>query len=514
MNLYERFDAAFVRAGDAPALLCPAGEDVSYAQLRTMTAHMAGGLTSLGVGPGDRVLVQAPKTAAAVALYLACLKVGAVHAPLNTACTPAELAYFLADAEPAAFVCAADCDVETNVPRLTLDAAGAGSLADLAAGAPPVAVAASRADEDTAALVYTSGTTGRAKGAMLSHGNLAANARALCDAWGWRQDDVLLHALPIFHVHGLFVALHCAFLTGTPQIFLPRFDVLAVLGELPRATVMMGVPTFYTRLLQSAAFDAAACAGMRLFISGSAPLRAETFAAFEQRTGQRILERYGMSETVMLTSNPVDGERVAGSVGFALPGVEARVADADGRALPAGEIGGIEVRGPSVFRGYWRQPEKTREAFRSDGFFVTGDLGEMDGSGRLAIVGRSKDLVISGGYNVYPKEVETWLDAMPGVAEAAVFGVPHADFGEAVVAALVAPAPVGIDAVDAFLRGKLARYKQPKQVVQVAELPRNAMGKVQKAELRETYRRLFAQQPDTPSASSAGSEGDAETRYA
>ena len=494
MNLYALFDAAFVRAGNAPALLCPAAEDMSYAELRARVARMAGALRTLGVGPGDRVLAQAPKTAEAVALYLACLKTGAVYAPLNTAYTPAEVAYFLADAEPSLFVCAPDCEAEANVPRLTLDAAGAGTLQELAAATSPVAATARCADDHIAALIYTSGTTGRAKGAMLSHGNLAANARALCDAWGWRQDDVLLHALPIFHVHGLFVALHCAFLTGTPQIFLPRFKVPAVLRELPRATVMMGVPTFYTRLLQSAAFDAAAGAHMRLFISGSAPLAAQTFAAFEQRTGQRILERYGMSETAMLTSNPVAGERIAGSVGFALPGVEVRIADADGRALPAGEIGGIEVRGANVFRGYWHQPEKTSEAFRSDGFFVTGDLGEMDRSGRLAIVGRSKDLVISGGYNVYPKEVETCLDAMPGVEESAVFGVPHADFGEAVVAALVAPAPIDSAAVDGFLRGKLARYKQPKQVVQVAELPRNAMGKVQKAQLRETYRELFATQ--------------------
>ena len=492
MNLYALFDAAFVQAGSAPALLCPAAEDVSYAKLRTMTARMAGSLMSLGIGPGDRVLVQAPKTAEAVALYLACLKTGAVYAPLNTAYTPSEVAYFLADAEPSLFVCLPDCEAESNVPRLTLDAAGTGTLADLAAETPPVAATRHRAVDDTAALIYTSGTTGRAKGAMLSHGNLAANARTLCDAWGWRPDDVLLHALPIFHVHGLFVALHCAFLTGTPQIFLPRFEAAAVLRELPRATVMMGVPTFYTRLLQSAAFDAAASAHMRLFISGSAPLAAQTFAAFEQRTGQRILERYGMSETAMLTSNPVDGERVAGSVGYPLPGVEVRIADADGRALPAGEIGSIEVRGANVFRGYWRQPEKTAEAFRADGFFVTGDLGEMDGRGRLAIVGRSKDLVISGGYNVYPKEVEAWLDAMPGVEESAVFGVPHADFGEAVVAALVAPAPIDVAAVDAFLRDKLARYKQPKQVLRVAELPRNAMGKVQKAQLREAYRQLFA----------------------
>ena len=495
MNLYQRFASAFAGAGAAPALLLPSGEDWRYADLEAAAGRMAGALLALGVAPGERVLVQVPKTPDAVALYLACLQIGAVYAPLNTAYTAAEVDYFLADAEPALFVSAPGAEVGGDVPQVTLAADGTGSLADLAAKAEPAAATVARADDDLAALIYTSGTTGRAKGAMLSHGNLAANAITLCESWGWRQDDVLLHALPIFHVHGLFVALHCAFLTGTPLIFLPRFEAAAVLRELPRATVLMGVPTFYTRLLREPDFNAAACAAMRLFISGSAPLTEQTFAAFERRTGKRILERYGMSETAMLTSNPLDGERVAGTVGFALPRVSVRIADADGRALPAGEVGGIEVHGPNVFRGYWRQPEKTAAEFRADGFFVTGDLGQMDSEGRVTIVGRSKDLVISGGYNVYPKEVEACLDAMPGVAEAAVFGVPHEDFGEAVVAAVVAEAPLVEGEVDAFLRDKLARYKQPKRILRVAELPRNAMGKVQKQVLRETYRALFAERP-------------------
>ena len=495
MNLYQRFVGPFARAAPAPALICPGGEDWSFAELEAAAGRLAGALLALGVAPADRVLVQVPKTPEAVALYLACLKIGAVYAPLNTAYTSAEVRYFLADAEPALFVAAPGAEAATDVPQVTLGADGAGSLAELAAKATPASAPVPRANDDLAALIYTSGTTGRAKGAMLSHGNLAANALTLCERWGWRQDDVLLHALPIFHVHGLFVALHCAFLTGTPLIFLPRFEVAAVLRELRRATVLMGVPTFYTRLLQEPGFNAADSAHMRLFISGSAPLTEQTFVAFERRTGKRILERYGMSETAMLTSNPLVGERVAGTVGFALPGVDARIADGGGRALPAGEVGGIEVRGPNVFRGYWRQPEKTAAAFRGDGFFITGDLGRMDAEGRVTIVGRSKDLVISGGYNVYPKEVEACLDAMPGVVEAAVFGVPHADFGEAVVAAVVADAPLADELVDAFLHGKLARYKQPKRIVRVTELPRNAMGKVQKQVLRETYRDLFAAAP-------------------
>ena len=490
MNLYQRFETAFSAAAHRPALLCPQGEDMSYGQLDAAVQRMAGALVARGVGAGDRVLAQVPKTPQAVALYLACLKIGAVYAPINTAYTPSEVAYFLGDAEPALFVAGGDLAFETSVPVETLGTSG-GSLAELAAKAAPVTTTAPCDDAHLAALVYTSGTTGRAKGAMLSHGNLASNAITLCAYWGWREDDVLLHALPIFHVHGLFVALHCAFLTATPMVFLPSFDAAAIVRELARATVLMGVPTFYTRLLAQPAFDAAACAHMRLFISGSAPLTAQTFAEFERRTGKRILERYGMSETAMISSNPLDGERVAGSVGFALPQVEVRIADADGEPLPRGQVGAIEVRGPNVFRGYWRMPQKTAAEFRADGFFVTGDLGEMDADGRIAIVGRSKDLVITGGYNVYPKEVEALLDTMPGVVESAVVGVPHEDFGEAVLAVVVAEERIGIAQVDAFLKGRLARYKQPKQVVRVAELPRNAMGKVQKQALRERFRATF-----------------------
>ena len=491
MNLYGQFETAFRQVGDAAALICPHGETWSYAHLLREVERMAGALAELSVQPGDRVLVQVEKTPQAVALYLACLKTGAVYAPINSAYTAPEVRYFLADAEPTLFVAGGDFDA--GVSTATLDSAGKGSLATLAARAAPVTATTPREGGDLAALVYTSGTTGRSKGAMLTHDNLASNAAALSDYWGWRSDDVLLHALPIFHVHGLFVALHCAFLNATPVIFLPKFDSDAILRELPRATVMMGVPTFYTRLLASDDFDAERCANMRLFISGSAPLAAQTFDAFERRCGFRILERYGMSETGMNTSNPLTGERVAGTVGFALPGVEVRIADEDGQPLSNGQTGSLEVRGANVFKGYWRMPEKTAAEFRGDGFFVTGDLGTMDANGRVTIVGRSKDLVISGGYNVYPKEVETLLDDMPSVDESAVVGVPHADFGEAVVAVVATTGPaLEQAAVDAFLKGKLARYKQPKRVVSVPELPRNAMGKVQKNALREAYRDLFA----------------------
>jgi malonyl-CoA/methylmalonyl-CoA synthetase len=345
---------------------------------------------------------------------------------------------------------------------------------------------------DVAAIVYTSGTTGRSKGAMLTQQNLLSNALTLLDCWGWQDDDVLLHALPIFHVHGLFVALHCAFLSGTPVLFLPGFNADAVLESLPDATVMMGVPTFYTRLLENPQFDAAVCGNMRLFISGSAPLTEQTFRAWEERTGLKILERYGMSETIMITSNPLIGDRLAGTVGFALDGVETRIADPNGQALAPEEVGIIEVRGPNVFKGYWQMPQKTAEEFRADGFFITGDMGRMDEQGRISIVGRAKDLVISGGYNVYPKEVEKLIDEIPGVVECAVIGVPHPDFGEGVVAVVVPESDdVSETDVAAALEGNLARFKQPKRVINVAELPRNTMGKVQKNELRARYEGLF-----------------------
>ena len=492
MNLYERLESVFRDAAGAPALLCPDGERWSYAELLDATERMAGALAGLGLGVGSRVLAQVEKTPQAVALYLSCLKIGAVYAPVNTAYTASELAHFLADLQPALFVAdPASAVADSGVPVATLDARGGGSLPVLAAQSEARPRTARRAADDIAAIIYTSGTTGRPKGAMLAHGNLSSNADALLACWGWRSDDVLLHALPLFHVHGLFVALHCALLSGTPTIFLPKFAALAVLRALPDATVMMGVPTFYTRLLAEQAFDAPLCRGMRLFISGSAPLGEQTFLAFEERTGFRILERYGMSETLMNTSNPLVGERVAGTVGFALPGVEVRVVDDSGKPVPIGAVGGIQVRGANVCKGYWRRPT-TRDEFRSDGFFATGDLGVLDGEGRLAIVGRAKDVVISGGYNVYPKEVEAALDEMPEVVEAAVIGVPHADFGEAVVAVVVAEKALSQSSVDAFLSGRLARYKQPKRVVTVAELPRNALGKVRKNALRNSYRALFA----------------------
>jgi len=483
MNIYARFETAFRRAPDTAALICPGGEDWTYARLLAEVDRAGAALAGWGVGVGDRVLVQAEKTPEAVALYLACVKSGAVYVPINTAYTKPEVEYFIADCRPALFVASGRFDAD--VPVAVLDDEGSGSYWREAAAAPGPTV--DRADDDLAAIIYTSGTTGRPKGAMLTHANLISNAEVLCGAWGWRNDDVLLHALPIFHVHGLFVALHCAFLNATPVILFKRFDVAALVEELPRATVLMGVPTFYTRLLNHASFDATSCRNMRVFISGSAPLAGQTFAAFEQRTGFRILERYGMSETLMNTSNPLEGERVGGTVGFALPGIVVRVTDDGGHELPRGEVGSIELRGPNVFKGYWLEPERTADEFRTDGFFVTGDIGTMDGEGRLTIVGRAKDLVISGGYNVYPKEVETLLDEMPEVVESAVIGVPHPDFGEAVVAVVVSEGGVDQARVDRFLGRRLARYKHPKRVIRVDELPRNAMGKVQKNVLKETY---------------------------
>ena len=491
MNLYSRFEYAFSQALERPALMLADAPDWTYAHLQGQTERAAGALVAAGVAPGDRVLVQLPKLPETVALYLACLKVGAVYVPVNTAYTSREVAYFIEDSEPRLFV-AADAEAGNGSVRIETLSESGGSWRTQLAAAEPVPDTVPRDDDDLAAILYTSGTTGRAKGAMLSHDNLASNVVALDRYWGWQDDDVLLHALPIFHVHGLFVALHCAFLRGTPVIFQPRFDIDALIAELPNATVLMGVPTFYTRLLADPRLDAALASRMRLFISGSAPLTEQTFADFEARTGMRILERYGMTETLMNTSNPLDGERVAGTVGFPLPLVEARIAGDDGAELGVGEVGGIEVRGPNVFSGYWRMPEKTAEEFRADGFFRTGDLGVMDAEGRVSIVGRAKDLVISGGYNVYPKEVERLLDEMPEVTESAVIGVPHPDFGEAVVAILVAAASgVDEDRVDAHLRGNLARYKQPKRVFCVESLPRNAMGKVQKNELRTRYAELF-----------------------
>jgi len=458
-------------------------------------------LQQRGVKKGDRVVVQVDKSIEAVLLYLACLRAGAIYIPLNTAYTPAEVGYFLSDATPQLFVCtpAKKAELEAvatgcGVPGvLSLGGAGDGELID-ALGSQPASdeVVHVEADE-LASILYTSGTTGRSKGAMLTHANLASNAQVLFDTWHWQSDDVLLHALPIFHVHGLFVALHCALLGGSRVIFMARYDAAAVMQKLPQATVMMGVPTFYTRLLERDDFGRDTCANMRLFISGSAPLLAETHREFEARTGHRILERYGMTETGMITSNPYDGERIAGTVGYALPGISVRVADDRGKELPRGEAGVLEITGPNVFKGYWQMPDKTAEEFRDDGWFITGDIAVMNEDGRVTIVGRAKDLIISGGFNVYPKEIESAIDDLPGVKESAVIGVPHPDFGEGVIAVVVADGSteIGEQSIIAALGKQLARFKQPKRVFVVDELPRNTMGKVQKNVLREAHKDLF-----------------------
>ncbi len=499
-NFFELLSYAFSKNPDGPALILEGREDLSYRALEAYSEAFAALLVSLGVQVSDRVLVQAGKSPEAVALYLGCLRVGAVYVPINTAYTETEVAYFLTDAAPRLFVC--DPRDEAAFSRLcegdrvevrSLGVEADGSLLEnLTATDGPVPPIAERERDDIAAILYTSGTTGRSKGAMLTHGNLSTSSVMLVDYWGWQSDDVLLHALPIFHVHGLFIALHCAMLKATPMLFLPGFQAEAVLAALPKATVMMGVPTFYTRLLEQEALDQDLCAHVRLFICGSAPLTSQTFAAWETRTGHRILERYGMSETMMNISNPLNGERVAGTVGFPLPGVQVRIASESGELLPRGEVGIIEVKGPNVFKGYWQMPDKTAEEFRNDGFFITGDQGIMDDRGRVSIVGREKDMVISGGYNIYPKEVEVLLDEMPSVLESAVIGVPHPDFGEGVVAVVVPVSDVVTTAdTDAALEGRIARFKQPKRVVNLPELPRNAMGKVQKNELRTTYQALF-----------------------
>jgi malonyl-CoA/methylmalonyl-CoA synthetase len=479
------------------------GRTIRYAELDALTGRFANLLVRLGVQPGDRVAAQVDKSAAALLLYLATLRAGAVFLPLNAAYTAGEIRYFLGDAEPALFVCRppdeavlAPLALELGVRNLrTLGSDDDGSLALEAAACDGAFADVPRAGDDLAAILYTSGTTGRSKGAMLTHDNLRSNAEALCAAWRWTAADRLLHALPIFHTHGLFVATHVTLAAGASMILLPRFDAPELLRHMPRATVLMGVPTFYTRLLAAPAFTRDLAAHMRLFVSGSAPLSAETHREFRARTGHAILERYGMTETNMNTSNPYDGERVPGSVGAPLPGVRLRIADpASGRVLGTGEVGVIELEGPNVFKGYWRNPAKTAEEFRADGFFVTGDLGRVDERGYVWIVGRARDLIISGGLNVYPAEVETVLDELPGIAESAVIGVPHPDLGEGVVA-VVTPAPGGAAdeaAVIAALADRLARYKQPKRVFFVAELPRNAMGKVQKQELRTRYAATFA----------------------
>jgi malonyl-CoA/methylmalonyl-CoA synthetase len=478
------------------------GQHISYGNLIARAGRTANVLVSRGVKVGDRVAAQTEKSVAALVLYLAAVRAGAVYLPLNTAYTLNELDYFIGDAEPSLVVCdpskaegirAIAAKVGAKVETLGTD--GKGSLTDAAATAKPEFETVVRGDDDLAAILYTSGTTGRSKGAMLSHDNLASNSLTLVDYWGFTDNDVLIHALPIYHTHGLFVASNVTLFARAAMIFLPKFDPEAIIKLMSRATVLMGVPTFYTRLLQSPALTKEATSHMRLFVSGSAPLLADTHREWAARTGHAVLERYGMTETNMNTSNPYHGERVPGAVGHALPGVSVRVTDPDtGKPLEPESIGMIEVKGPNVFKGYWRMPDKTKAEFRDDGFFITGDLGKIDAKGYVHILGRGKDLVISGGFNVYPKEIESEIDAMPGVIETAVIGVPHADFGEGVTAVVVCDRQAKVDeaAVLKALEGRLAKFKMPKRVIIVDELPRNAMGKVQKNILRDTYKEIYA----------------------
>ena len=469
------------------------GSQLTYAGFVARVAQLAHVLRAAGVGPGDRVVVQAPKLADSIALYAAAVQAGAIYLPLNTAYTQSELTYFIGDSTPALVVCdarqldeiTAICGDATSV--LTLSADGTGSLSQRANAMPTLFDTVARGPDDLAALLYTSGTTGRSKGAMLSHKNLLSNAQSLTALWQITADDRLIHALPIFHTHGLFVAMNTALLAGAQVRYMAGFDVETIIAELPRSTLLMGVPTFYTRLLADPRLDRALVANMRLFISGSAPLLAETHTAFADRTGHRILERYGMTETNMITSNPYDGERLAGTVGYALPGTEVEVTD-NGTPLPAGQIGMIEVRGDNVFKGYWNMPDKTAEDLRDSGFFITGDLGVKSEDGRISIVGRQKDLIISGGYNIYPKEIEDVINDIDGVLESAVYGVPHPDFGESVMAAVVLEkAGLTPQALAALVEPHLARFKHPRTYRLVDTLPRNTMGKVQKNILRAEH---------------------------
>ena len=501
-HLAERLRAASVGIGSRPFLRNhQTGEGVTYQAFFANAERIANVLVETGVSPGDRVAVQAPKTIAMLELYVATVLAGGVFLPLNTAYTPTEIAYFLTDAEPRIFVCDpareeefSPVAKEAGVAKvLTIGADESGSLAELRDAAASGFKAVSRGPGDLAAILYTSGTTGRSKGAMLTHQALASNAETLKDAWRFSADDVLIHALPIFHTHGLFVATNITLMAGSSCIFMSNFNADDIVSYMPQATVLMGVPTFYVRLLDSKGLTEAS-ANMRLFVSGSAPLLAETHDRWREVTGHAILERYGMTETNMNTSNPYDGDRRAGTVGFPLPGIEVLVTDpATGAPLPNGETGVLEVRGPNVFAGYWNMPEKTAEELRDNGFFITGDLGRIDEDGYVHIVGRQKDLIISGGYNIYPKEIELLIDELEGINESAVIGVPHPDFGEAVVAVVVAQSGAETSSADimAGIKDDLARFKQPKRIDFVESLPRNAMGKVQKNVLREMYAGTF-----------------------
>lgn len=498
--LFDALVAPLEMRRDA-VLIRPDDSEVTGEQLFALSGQIANVLLDAGVEPGHRVAMQCEKSIEALALYLACLRVGSLFLPLNTAYMPAEMDYFVGDAEPTIVVSSiqaadqlAPICANHNATLFTLGENSDGTLMDAARVAGTDCLIAERGPDDLAVILYTSGTTGRSKGAMLSHKNLLSNAESLSEAWRFTSEDRLLHALPIFHAHGLFVAINVSLNVGASMIFLPKFDINVVMDKIGSATTMMGVPTFYTRMLADERCNSKNLSHMRLFVSGSAPLLAETHREFEAKTGQRILERYGMTETTMNSSNPYDGDRRAGTVGFPLPNIELRVVDPEtGDELPKGDIGSLEVRGPNVFQGYWRMPEKTAEDFRDDGFFITGDIAKFDEDGYITIIGRSKDLVISGGYNVYPKEVETEIDDLDGVNESAVIGVPHPDFGEAVLAVVVPTSGVNLvaDQITLPLQKRLAKFKCPKKVVFINALPRNTMGKVQKNELRKTYENTF-----------------------
>lgn len=508
MSLYSLIEGAYRHAPEQIVIECPdrsgASANWSFAHLASAAGRAAALLIEAGLKKGDRVAVQTEKSPETLAIYLACLRNGFVFLPMNTAYRTEETAHIVADAEPA--LCVADparlgamseIAAPLGIPVLGLDSGGQGTFSEAAAKQTTIPSPAPCQTADLAAILYTSGTTGRPKGAMLSHGNLASNGLALSRSWRFTRDDVLLHALPIFHVHGLFVASSCALLSGARMIWLPKFTVDDVIANLPRATVFMGVPTYYVRLLERPDLTAASVAHMRLFTSGSAPLLSETFQAFAARTGMTIVERYGMTETGINTSNPYDGERRPGTVGFPLADVETRIVDDEDNPLPHGQVGNLQVRGPNVFSGYWRRPELSATEFAGRGWFKTGDVARIDEDGYIHLVGRSKDLIISGGYNVYPKEIEMLIDELPGVDESAVIGVPHQDFGEVAVAVVTARenASLDPDAILAELREKLANYKAPKGVYIVSSLPRNVMGKVQKNLLREAYKDVLHKEP-------------------
>ncbi len=499
-NHYALLRDRFIPMEDRVFLQLPEGKNWTYGDMDRLSGRFARAFRDLGVNAGDRIVTQVEKSAAAVAVYLACLRTGAIFVPLNTAYTLTEVDYFLKDAAPAIYLCTPERFLQMQARDVN---AVVGQIIALGTNdreyfwshvndLEEYDEISDSAESDVAAMLYTSGTTGQPKGAMLTHGNLTSNAITLHDYWGFGPTDVLLHALPVYHIHGLFTALHCAMLSACRVLFLSAFDAGEVRMQLPQATVMMGVPTYYSRLLAGTDFNAGECEHIRVFISGSAPLTPAVFREFEARTGQRILERYGMTETGMIASNPLQGDRIPGTVGYALPGIEVRITDDMGNLLPEGQIGNVEVRGPNVFTGYWNKPELTQQAFRDDGFFITGDMGQLDDK-RLSLSGRSKDLIISGGLNVYPKEIEMCLDNFPGVSESAVIGVPHSDFGEAVAAVVVAKTGARLTEEQILneIRSDLAGFKRPKRVLIVDELPRNAMGKVEKSVLRKRYKDLF-----------------------